>query len=196
MAARYTKYPWTVDADRRSRPNAAMERGFLRSIALVVVLVASTACTRSPEPLPRETLAIRINILCTTCDEFLRCAAAPTADTDLRVYRLREKSFWAQVATIWDYLVQWIRRKTTDARPLSLYVERDGRRSITDPPSMAQLDFVAGRIGLHDSNVDMRDGTWTSLSGEPLGRCEQMTRRDGYAMVRRFLGRSLPGDPR
>ena len=160
--------------------------------------------SRSAEPLPRETLAIRINILCTTCDEFLRCAAAPTPDAaaklvagaEWRVYRLREKSFWAQVAPIWDYLVQWIRRKTTDARPLSLYVERNGRRSITDPPSMAQLDFVAGRIGLHDSNVDMRDGTWTSLSGEPLGRCEQMTRRDGYAMVRRFLGRSLPGDPR
>ena len=181
-----------------------MERGFLRSIALVVVLVASTACTRSAEPLPRETLAIRINILCTTCDEFLRCAAAPTPDAaaklvagaEWRVYRLREKSFWAQVATIWDYLVQWLRRKTTDTRPLSLYVERDGARTIADLPSMARLDFVAGRIDLHDSTVDMRDGTWTSLQGDRLGRCEQMTRRDGYGMVRRFLGRSLPGEQR
>jgi hypothetical protein len=174
-----------------------MERGFLRSIALMIVLVSLTACTRNGEPLPRESLAIRINILCTTCDEFLSCATSTAAsEPSLRVYRLREKSFWAQVATIWDYLVQWIWRKTADTRPLSLYVERDGARTITDVPSLAQLDFVTGRIGLHDSNVDMRDGAWTSLQGSRLGRCEQLSRRDGYALVRRFLGRSLPGDAR
>lgn len=171
-----------------------MERGFLRPIALVAMLVFLTACTRGGEPLPSQSLAIRINILCTTCDEFLRCTDSSAPDAPLRVYRLREKSFWAQVATIWDYLVQWFRRKTTDTRPSSLYIERDGVRTISDLPKPAQLDVVAGRVTLHDSNVDMRDGAWSTLQGTRLGRCEQMSRRDGYAMVRRFLGRTLPGD--
>lgn len=156
-------------------------------------------CARGPEPVPRESLAIHINILCTTCDEFLRCDAWPpaaggaSATAISRIYRLREKSFWAQVATIWDYLVQWVHRKTTDTRPLSIYVERDGVRTVTDIDQPAQLDFVAGHITLHDSQIDMRDGRWQSKSGAELGACKPMPRREGYAMVRKFLGRALPG---
>jgi hypothetical protein len=168
-----------------------MLRPSLRRSFTVLVLLALSACGRAPQPVPPESLVIRINILCTTCDEFLRCED-PGKPAESRVYRLREKSFWAQVATIWDYLVQWIRRKTTDARPVTLYLERGDVRTRIDLERAAQLDLVAGRLSVDDTTIDLRDGTWRATNGEPRGTCVQMPRREGYALVRRWLGRPLP----
>ena len=164
-------------------------------------------------PLPAESLQIRINLLCTTCDDFLRCersgdatgmpAGMPIDMQDpadpaesYRIYRMREKSFWAQIATIWDYLVQWVHRKTSDTRPLTVYLDEGGQRRSIDEQGMARVDVAAGLISLPDSSIDMRDGTWRDLRGELQGRCATLPRREGYAWVRAMLGRELPGGGR
>ena len=152
------------------------------------------ACDRGPEALPAEALQIRINLLCTTCDDFLRCERSAAADRSevYLIYRLREKSFWAQIATIWDYLVQWLRRKTRDQRPLTVYLNDGDTRRILEPAGRAKVDAVAGLITLPDSSIDMRNGDWRDQRGELQGRCSTMPRRAGYAWVRGLLGRELP----
>jgi hypothetical protein len=129
---------------------------------LVAVLVASlllAACDRGPAALPAESLQIRINLLCTTCDDFLRCERRVDVEADLgtdspqiyRIYRLREKTFWAQIATIWDYLVQWLQRKTSDERPLTVYLNDGDARSMLDISGSARVDAAVGLISLPDS---------------------------------------------
>ena len=44
-------------------------------------------------------------------------------------------------------------------------------------------------ISLPDSRIDMRNGDWLDLQGARIGRCDAMVRRDGYALIREFLGK-------
>lgn len=169
----------------------------VKSATLLVVLLALGACAPRAERIPAEQLQIRINLLCTTCDDFLRCQTTADSD-DFVLYRLREKSFWAQIATIWDYLIQSVRPKTADSRPLTIYAQStlggsttrrvllDGSRARAD---MAKVDMVTGLITLPDSLVDMRNGDWRNPQGAILGSCSTMPRREGYAWIRALLGR-------
>jgi len=163
-------------------------------VLALIALLTLAGCDRGAAPLSTEALQVRINLLCTTCDDFLRCERAADVDRDevYRLYRLREKSFWAQIATIGDYLVQWLRRKTSDSRPLTIYENDGNRKRVALEEGWARIDMVAGLIMLPDSSIDMRSAEWRTLTGEPQGRCLALKRRDGYSWVRGFLGRELP----
>ena len=165
-----------------------------RAAVLLATLLMFVGCARGPTPLPPEALQIRINLLCTTCDDFLRCelSGSERGGQDYRLYRLREKSFWAQIATIWDYLVQLVRRKTTDTRPLTIYENRGAIRQVMNTEGRAQVDAAAGLIRLPDASIDMRNGDWRTLDGTVQGQCRTLPRREGYAWVRSMLGRDLP----
>lgn len=149
------------------------------------------SCSRGPQPLPPESLRIRINILCSTCDDFIACRT-PAAASPTVIYRLREKGFWAQVATIGDYLVQLFRRKVRDERPLTVYVEDRGQRRVTGDGLRATVDLSTGMLAVPDGSIDLRDGAWRTAIGSPRGVCATMPRREGYAFVRALLGRPLP----
>lgn len=149
------------------------------------------SCSRGPQPLPSESLRIRINILCSTCDVFIACRT-PAASSPTVIYRLREKGFWAQVATIGDYLVQLFRRKVRDGRPLTVYVEDRGQRRVTGDGLRATVDLSTGLLAVPDGSIDLRDGVWRTAMGSPRGACATMPRREGYAFVRALLGRPLP----
>jgi hypothetical protein len=200
LSARYTLLSLKVDlagsADRNRRVTLlrVMKSTRLGQTMLIAALLLVAGCDRGPSPLPPESLQIRINLLCSTCDDFLRCEVSgvtPQADS-YRLYRLREKSFWAQIATIWDYLVQLVRRKTTDVRPLSVYENQGERRRVSSVVGKARIDAAAGLIQLPDSIVDMRNGEWRTPTGELQGQCRTLPRREGYAWVRAMLGRDLP----
>lgn len=168
--------------------------GALKAALLIAVLTLVAGCGRGSAPLPPESLQIRINLLCTTCDEFVRCDRSDVEDAreTYRIYRLREKSVWAQIATIWDYLVQWIQRKTTDERPLTVYDSLGGSKRVVSEEGRAQLDMVSGTLTLPDSAIDLRSGEWRTPAGAPQGQCRTLPRREGYAWVRAMLGKSLP----
>ena len=170
-------------------------RAFTTGIAAALLLAG---CSRGPQPLPPESLRIRINILCSTCDDFIACrmpstaVPTPTGPPPTVIYRLREKGFWAQVATIGDYLVQLFRRKVRDERPLTVYVEDRGQRRVTGDGLRATVDLSTGVLALPDGSIDLRDGAWRTAMGSPRGACATMPRREGYAFVRALLGRPLP----
>lgn len=164
-----------------------------RRFAIIGFVFWLAACSPTPRALAPEQLSIRINLLCTTCDDFLRCQAQGASQDTFTLYRLREQGFWTQVATIWDYLIQRIRPKTAHSRPLTVYVQQGVTRKILADGGEARVDVVTGLITLPDGNIDMRDGRWRNESRVELGRCTALTRREGYAWVRALLGRPLPG---
>jgi hypothetical protein len=172
-----------------------------RALIATVCLAALSGCSRegvrtaagAAAPAP---LAIPINLRCTTCDDFIRCtatgaqAATATARTPSVVYRLKEKTFWAQIATIGDYLTQHLSPKTSDERPMALYRDDGAARSIEYQSEWrARIDAAAAIIVVLDRSIDQRNGVWRNAQGERLGICVAMPRRAGYALVREFLGR-------
>jgi hypothetical protein len=173
-------------------------RRWPRRAAVLVAASLLSACNAGGSIVPpNDGFAIRLNLLCTTCDDFLRCrrepdaAVAPPGGREPRlVYRLKEKGFWAQIATIGDYLFQLFRQKTTDQRPVAIYRDDGVMRRVEPLPAPALIDAAAGILSLPDSRIDLRSGDWLDERGERIGRCEAMVRRDGYAMVREFLGRA------
>jgi hypothetical protein len=141
------------------KPRSVLRPAVLPMLVAVTLLLG--ACNRGPEPLPATELRIRINLLCTTCDDFLQCRASDSTDS-FTLYRLREKSFWAQIATIWDYLIQSVHPKTSDRRPLTVYVEQNSQRRVLTAEATARVDMVSGLITLPESLIDMRDGAAAS----------------------------------
>jgi hypothetical protein len=167
--------------------------GKTRATVFLILLLPSWAigCARQ-QPIPTEQLQIKINLLCTTCDDFLQCTrTGQSVESEFRLYRLREKSFFAQIATIWDYLIQWFHQKTNDRRPLTIYLEQGSVSRVLVPYATAKVDLVTGLITLPDSTIDMRDGSWF-IAGESVGQCQTMIRRDGYRWLRSLLNKPLP----
>lgn len=162
-----------------------------RSVTCVSLLLLA-GCGSTVTPLPSDQLLIRINLLCTTCDDFIRCRRLSDADDSYTLYRLREQSFWAQIATIWDYLIQRIRPKTAHTRPITVYALSGGLRRVVSQEGSARVDAALGRITLPEGRIDMRDGRWFAADEGLQGRCEPFNRREGYAWVRELLGRPLP----
>ena len=116
--------------------------------------------------------------------------SAPTGRRDSTVYRLKEKTFWAQIATISDYLLQFFRDKTVDERPLAIYRQTADLRIIEhDRAWRAQIDVAAARITVPDHSIDQRSGGWYDAAGRNVGQCRALPRRAGYALVREFLGK-------
>ncbi len=119
------------------RPPGARIRLRAPGCALIGALLL-TGCNAGGSIVPpNEGFAIKVNLLCTTCDDFLDCrrepgaiaeSTAPGARPPLLIYRLKEKSFWAQIATIGDYLFQLFRQKTSDERPLAIYRDDGANR--------------------------------------------------------------------
>jgi len=186
-----TEGPASLSAGCRRPPLA-------RAVASLAAALLLPACNAG-KPLvpPNDGFAIKLNLLCTTCDDFLHCrrepdtAVAPAGGREPRlVYRLKEKSFWAQVATIGDYLFQLFRQKSTDERPVAIYRDDGLARTVEQLPARAFIDAAAGTLALPGSRIDLKNGDWLDERGERIGRCEAMVRRDGYDMVREFLGRA------
>ncbi len=149
-----------------------------------------SACARPDTAGVVGIMAIPINLKCTTCDDFIRCAESAKPTEAGTVYRLKEKTFWAQIATIGDYLTQLFRDKTRDERPMAIYRDSAGGRvTLFDPEWRAVIDVAASRITVLDRSIDQKTGALFDQSNQRIGLCAPMPRREGYAMVREFLGK-------
>lgn len=160
---------------------------------LACVMVWGLMGCAQPTGSADESYAIKFNLYCTTCDDFLQCrpeADRSVASDHYTLYRLQAKSVWGQIATIWDYLIARIRPKISDSRPLTIYEDFNGQKRVRIEGAEAQVNLKTSTIVLPDSRIDMRDGHWHTADGGVLGRCEAMTRREGYAFVRALLGKA------
>ena len=165
--------------------------------ALAAALFALLASCAAPAP-SQKSFLLPIDLRCTTCNDFLRCAATgadPANDaTELTVYRLGEKSFWGQVATIGEYAGQLTHAKTGDTRPLTVYRREQGHWRVL-AAGTATIDITAARIALQVGSaaageISQRDGLLQSPQGS--GQCQAMPRREGFGLIRQLLGRPLP----
>jgi len=140
-------------------------------------------------PPPPGNLAVEINDLCTTCVDHIRCdAAGDSAEAgSFSVYVLEQKDFMAQIATIWQYLVQYVNPRQVDRRGVAVHRARltaAGPRAIgAIDEGRAEQDLVTFQIRLPDGHIDQLSGRWYDSNGRELGSCTVLSRAEGRALL-------------
>jgi hypothetical protein len=126
----------------------------------------------------------RFGEICTMCEVVVLCEAGPETtraevpdDGDFTLYHIRTRTFWSQIATIWEWFVANFSSGSLAAghsRPVDVYeIERgtwsqsrtvDARVSL-DPPTIVLDDHVIDRVGRRWSDRDAR---------VPVGFCQRL----------------------
>ena len=75
--------------------------------------------------------------LCTMCVAYVQCQTDQTEEAatgTFALYYFETKSFWGQVATIWDYFAEWFDPVTRENRPATIYrFAGSGQRGVKVP---------------------------------------------------------------
>lgn len=164
-----------------------MSRVFLPTVLLS--LLAGCAA-----PLPEAELLIPVNAKCTTCEDFIRCDGsfgnAAVYDPTFDLYRLEPKGTLAQLATVWEFLIQLFYTRAEDVRPLSVYAQRPGTteafaRSTTGDVE-ARIDLVEHRIQVPDAWIDQITGQRRGADNTPRGLCRLLNPAEGRELLKLF----------
>jgi hypothetical protein len=163
----------------------------MRRFLPAVVLVILGGCGSPP---PQVDLLIPVNPKCTVCEDFIRCDAGnanpAVYDPVFDVYRLEHKSTLAQLATVWEFLIQLFYTRTEDFRPLSVYAQRPGtaapfERTITGDAE-ARTDLVTHRIFVPGGWIDQVTGARYGEDDEPRGVCRLLKPAEGRELLKLF----------
>jgi len=145
-------------------------------------------------PLPEAELLIPVNAKCTTCEDFIRCDGsfgnAAVYDPTFDLYRLEPKGTLAQLATVWEFLIQLFYTRAEDVRPLSVYAQRPGTteafaRSTTGDVE-ARIDLVEHRIQVPDAWIDQITGQRRGADNTPRGLCRLLNPAEGRELLKLF----------
>ena len=175
----------------------------MRRIRLVIlpgILLGLLAGCGSPPP-PKVDLLIPVNAKCTTCEDFIRCdsgsANAAVYDPTFDLYRLEPKGILAQLATVWEFLIQLFHTRTEDFRPLSVYSQRPGESEVFDRivtrDAEARTDLVARRIHLPSGWIDQVTGDWHGTDDTLRGSCRLLKPAEGREILKLFTEPATAG---
>ena len=165
-----------------------------------IILLVLASCS---SPAPPVELLIPVNARCTTCEDFIRCdggsANAAVYDASFDIYRLEPKGTLAQLATVWDFLIQLFYTRTEDLRPLSIYAQRRGeteafKRSTTGNAE-ARIDLVQHRIQLPEGWIDQVTGERHGADEALRGSCRVLGPADGRELLKLFAEPSAGSQP-
>ena len=163
----------------------------MRRVLLVMFLGVLVGCAA---PLPQAQLLIPVNAKCTTCEDFIRCdggsANAAVYDPSFDIYRLEPKGTLAQLATVWEFLIQLFYTRTEDFRPLSMYAQRPGTtgglQRLKTGNAEARIDLVQHRIHVPDGWIDQVTGERHGTDGASSGSCQVLAPADGRELLKLF----------
>ncbi len=163
----------------------------MRRYLPLLVLAMLGGCGSPP---PQIDLLIPVNAKCTTCEDFIRCDAGAVNpaiyDPTFDVYRLEPKGTLAQLATVWEFLIQLFHTRTEDFRPLSIYSQRPGtvapfERTITGDVE-ARTDLVQHRIHVPKGWIDQATGERYDTDDQRRGSCRLLKPAEGRELLKLF----------
>ena len=169
----------------------------MRRILLVLLMGLLAGCRAPP---PAAELLIPVNAKCTTCEDFIRCDAgsgnAAVYDPTFDLYKLERKGVLAQLATVWEFLIQLFHTRTEDFRPLTVYAQRAGdaaglSRSVTQGGE-ARTDLVSRRIHLPSGWIDQVTGAWHGVDDATRGSCRVLPPAEGRELLKLFADVARP----
>ncbi|MDG2244020.1 MAG: hypothetical protein P8L66_11060 [Rhodospirillaceae bacterium] len=173
---------------------------FRRAIAawtLVFTIVLGTSVT---EPLAQDStvsmatpdwgdtplLMSQFGELCTMCEAYVRCSAEqPAASNPPRftLFYFETKTFWGQIATIWDYFAKWFDPVTSEKRPATVFkFITTGPPNITAPVT-AYLSVADATIDIDGTRIDRNTLAWMADGGDTIGSCRRLGIPESMAMI-------------
>ena len=115
--------------------------------------------------------------LCTMCIAYVRCKEdnpGTSSTEDFAIYYFEIKSFWGQIATIWDYFAKWFDPVTSEKRPALIYRFNDDGNEYASVPTTAYLSREKSRIEIENTWIDRNTADWYAKSNEQIGSCDRM----------------------
>lgn len=114
--------------------------------------------------------------LCTMCEAYLKCIPNPTAADAGRnetLYFFQTKTFWGQIATIWDYFAMWFDPVTSEKRPATIYriATPDSENAVV--PTEAYLSVIEDKIEIDGTWINRESGAWFAADGSTIGKCSR-----------------------
>ncbi|NND37664.1 MAG: hypothetical protein HKN81_11090 [Gammaproteobacteria bacterium] len=126
----------------------------------------------------------RFGEICTMCEAVVLCEGEPEtprtkipAEGDFTLYHIQTRTFWSQIATIWEWFVANFNSGSLAAghsRPVDVYQVEGGTWS--QPRTVdAQVSLDPATIVLDDHVIDRVERRWLSHEGSrPLGFCQRL----------------------
>jgi hypothetical protein len=175
-------------------------------IAFWTLLLLATASPLSKQPLAQEVhstpdwgdyplLMSQFGELCTMCEAYLKCEADGLSNPDseaFTLYYFQTKTFWGQIATIWDYFAKWFDPVTSENRPATIYRFQKNSRISEPVPTKTNLSVADSRIDIDNTWIDRDGSTWHNRSGDVIGTCKRLSIPESMAMIierERLIGR-------
>lgn len=140
----------------------------------------------------------RFGELCTMCEAVVLCAEGDVstvqvsglAERDMgpfTIYHFQTKTFWGQVATIWNYLKRWVEPIIREERPVQVY--RVGAGGVTGADRsleerMANLSIEPPLLDVGDRRINRETGAWETPAGQAAGSCARLPIREGLGFLK------------
>ncbi|NKB45619.1 MAG: hypothetical protein GKS03_15210 [Alphaproteobacteria bacterium] len=131
--------------------------------------------------------------LCTMCEAYVQCRPEPadsTTDRDFTLYYFQNKTFWGQIATIWDYFARWFDPVTSQSRPATVY-KFSSDATVTETPLTAYLSVAESEIQIEKTRIDRTKHSWMNEGGDEIGTCKRLGIPESMAMIENGL--IIPG---
>lgn len=179
---------------------ASMSNGTRKAFLSLVVVLASLAGTgaRAEEEQQYLLLMNRFGEICTMCEAVVLCAdgdvsAVTVADLGspeagpFTLYHFQTKTFWGQVATIWNYLRRWVEPIVREERPVQIYTVGAGGvagpgRSLEE--HMARLSIEPPLLEVGTRRINRKTSAWETPGGQAVGSCARLPIKEGLGFVK------------
>lgn len=114
--------------------------------------------------------------LCTMCEAYLRCipdSSGATSERQETLYYFQTKTFWGQVATIWDYFARWFDPVTSEERPATIYRVSTPSSEDAVVPTLTYLSVADAKVEIDGTWVDRNSGEWFTADDSKIGMCSR-----------------------
>lgn len=187
---------------QRKKTNSSARPGLMAMtpsglIALLALLYASLAPANSSPDEDEMLLHNKFGELCTMCEATVLCAAGDVTGVgvpDLEqaeggpytLYHFHTKTFFGQIATIYDYMIRWIEPVITEKRPLTVYTipapgDPSAARGRTE--TWVELSLEPPVITIDEREIERRSREWRAMDGRVVGSCKRLPLRETWAYL-------------
>ena len=173
---------------------------------LALLSISAPAVSQVNNPAYADYLLVgQFGEICTMCEAIVLCENAESASArdsvpaegSFTLYHLQTRTFWSQVATIWEWFITNFDSNSLAVaghkRPVKVYTVTDGLWS-EGPTVEAHLSLDPATIMIGDHTIDRIDSRWlTGTDGESAGFCQRLPLWDSLeAIAVQFLPEQEP----
>lgn len=162
-------------------------------LSIVMMLPAASCSFAQPnhEMYKDYLLYSEFGEFCTMCEAILLCEErqVPIAqqripdNTNFILVYLQTRTFWSQIATIWEWFIYLFDPLDGHNRPVQIYAVQQGQWAEA-VETQAHISAVAATIAIGDWRIDRKSGQWrVQSSGQSLGYCQRLPLWESLARI-------------